>query len=136
MVKSVVKEGNENVCLADPITIYNNQFDDEDYKRVVETLIGKKNRTKTNNNDKSLLRPRVVIGNRIYYDFLVSNSHTLERSTYAFEKIIIYSFRRSSSGWKAFKSRQGIGNSQTTVMDWVRCLGIQRICRGRSRRNC
>ena len=74
MVKSVVKEGNENVCLADPITIYNNQFDDEDYKRVVETLIGKKNRTKTNNNDKSLLRPRVVIGNRIYYDFLVSNS--------------------------------------------------------------
>ena len=76
MVKSVVKEGNENVCLADPITIYNNQFDDEDYKRVVETLIGKKNRTKTNNNDKSLLRPRVVIGNRIYYDFLVSSSHT------------------------------------------------------------
>ena len=71
MVKSVVKEGNENVCLADPITIYNNQFDDEDYKRVVETLIGKKNRTKSNNNEKSLLRPRVVIGRYISYLIVV-----------------------------------------------------------------
>ena len=114
MVKSVVKEGNENVCLADPITIYNNQFDDEDYKRVVETLIGKKNRTKSNNNEKSLLRPRVVIGRYISYLIALVISSILLMNLQSLSTFLNYSMSRRS--WTTYGTQKNEKLSQTCLL--------------------
>ena len=120
MVKSVVKEGNENVCLADPITIYNNQFDDEDYKRVVETLIGKKNRTKSNNNEKSLLRPRVVIGRYISKHIIPNsfgNTSILLMNLQSLSTFLNYSMSRRS--WATFGTQKNEKLSQTCFLRGV-----------------
>ena len=44
LVKQAVEKTND-ICLADPITIYNKQFKNEDYIRVVRTLVKGKNET-------------------------------------------------------------------------------------------
>ena len=66
LVKNAV-QNSKNICLADPITIYNKQFDSEDYKRVVNTLInGDLNDTIANNNENPMIKPQVVIGKTLF----------------------------------------------------------------------
>ncbi len=66
LVKQAVERTNE-ICLTDPITIYNRQFQRADYERVVLTLISGQNGTRNDDagagggGKKKLVRPRVVI---------------------------------------------------------------------------
>lgn len=56
LVKQAV-EKNSQICLADPLTIYNKHFKTEDYKKVVNTLLHGSNETKEN----GYIKPKVVI---------------------------------------------------------------------------
>ena len=56
LVKWAVEKSGE-ICLADPITIYNKQFGKKDYERVVSTLLDGKNETIEN----GFVKPKVVI---------------------------------------------------------------------------
>ena len=66
LVKQAVEKTN-NICLADPVTIYNKQFKDEDYIRVVRTLVKGKNDStlakgkNENKMDNGFVTPKVVI---------------------------------------------------------------------------
>ena len=54
LVKQAVEKAGD-LCLAEPITIYNRHFEEKDYKRVVETLLHGKNE------NKATVTPKVVI---------------------------------------------------------------------------
>ena len=56
LVKQAIEQTGE-ICLADPLTIYNEQFETDDYKKVVKTLLHGNNETKEN----GFLKPKVVI---------------------------------------------------------------------------
>lgn len=56
LVKQAVEKSNE-ICLADPLTIYNKQFVMKDYKKVVETLLYGNKETEEN----GYVKPKVVI---------------------------------------------------------------------------
>ena len=55
LVKQAVEKAGD-LCLAEPITIYNRHFEEKDYKRVVETLLHGKKENKDNT-----VTPKVVI---------------------------------------------------------------------------
>jgi hypothetical protein len=61
LVKQAVEKSKE-ICLADPITIYNRQFEKGDYIRVVKTLLyGENSHNKTELDHQAPVKPHVVI---------------------------------------------------------------------------
>ena len=68
LVKAAVEKTRE-ICLADPITIYNQQFESKDYENVVKRLVhGNHNDTTANDHkDNSFVKPQVVIGKLIFW---------------------------------------------------------------------